>query len=704
MEKERNKMESKKFETQFNGRKLTVEIGKLANQANGSVTVQYGETVVLATAVMSDEPRENVGFFPLYVDYEERLYAAGKIKGSRFIKREGRPTDEAVLTSRLIDRTIRPLFNQSARNEIQIIITVLSVDGENDPDIPAIIAASLAICVSDIPWNGPIGAVRIGKIGEEMILDPTYEEREKSKFDLVVAGAEGKINMLESSANEASEEEIIKAAEKAQEIIKKIIEFEKEIIAVAGKEKIEISILQPSEEMVQKIKSFLSSNLEEALFSDKNSNVKDGMKSLEEKLGSFLNETYSEEKEKEEAKAAAAKILEEETDKIIHKNILEKDRRADGRSLDEIRSLDCGAAILPRTHGSGLFQRGETQVLTVATLGAPSAELFLDTMEESCTKRFMHHYSFPPYSVGEIAPMRGPGRREIGHGALAEKALEAIVPNPEDFSYTIRLVSEVLSSNGSSSMASVCASSLALMDAGIPITRPVAGIAMGLMADKSGNYKILTDIQGPEDHYGDMDLKVAGTVQGITAMQMDVKIKGINLEILKEAIARAKTAREFILAEIDKTLSVPRKELSKYAPRIVTIKINPDKIRDVIGPGGKVINEIIADTGVTIDIEDDGRVLITSNDSEAAQKAIKRVQDLTKEFEVGQSFKGKVKKIADFGAFLEIWPGQEGLLHISEMAPHRVEKVRDIMKEGDMISVKIKGIDDQGRISLTANL
>jgi len=699
---------SKKFETQFNGRKLIIEIGKLADQANGSVTVQYGGTVVLATAVMANNPRQDFDFLPLTVDYEERLYAAGKIKGSRFVKREGRPSEGAVLTSRLIDRTIRPLFDQTIRNEIQIIITALSVDGENDPDILAVVASSLAICISDIPWNGPIGAIRIGQIGEKFIFNPTYEERKKSKFDLVVSGTEKEINMLELSANEVFEGEIIKAVEQAQRVIKEIINFEKEIINICGKEKIEVSRPEISEKTTQEIKNFLSPRLEKVFFEkitdekyskEKNQNK---MENLEAELDNYLEKVYPQ--EKEEMKRLARKILEDEIDKIVHKNILEKELRPDGRKLKEIRSLNSEAGILPRTHGSGLFQRGQTQVLTVATLGAPSDELFLDTMEESRTKRFMHHYYFPPYSVGEVSPMRGPNRREIGHGALAEKALEAIIPNSEKFPYTIRLVSEVLSSNGSSSMASVCASSLALMDAGIPISNPVAGIAMGLMTDDKGNYKILTDIQGPEDHYGDMDLKVAGTVQGITAIQMDVKIKGINSDILKESLEDARIARKFILSEMSKVLNSPRKELSKYSPRIITLKINPEKIRDVIGPGGKMINEIIADTGVTIDIEDDGQVFITSNDRQSVQKAVDWIEDLTRELKVGETFKGKVKKIVDFGAFVEIWQGQEGLLHISEMAPYRVENVRDIIKEGDIISVKIKSIDGQGRINLTAKI
>ena len=718
-------METKKYETEFAGKNLKVEIGKLANQANGSATIQYGDTVVLATATMSKNKREGIGYFPLMVDYEERVYAAGKIKGSRFIKRDGRPTDRAVVSGRVIDRVIRPLFNGRMRNDVQVVITVLSIDQENDPVICAILGASLALGISDIPWGGPVGAVEIAKIKDQLKINAVYEEREEAEFDLIVAGApasssaqegnnsqegnthpypsqEGiKINMIEGEAREAEEKDIIKGIELSQERIKEIVDFQKKIIREVGRTKAQPILVAADEEVENSIREFLSDKLPAAIYeSDKAKRVQKENE-LKEKLADYLKEKYPNDFEEKGYGGVAEIVTDEEIDKIVHKDILEKDRRPDGRGLDEVRVLSAEVGILPRTHGTGLFNRGETQVLSVLTLGSPGDEQLLDSMEEDGVKRFMHHYTFPGFSVGEVKPMRGPSRRDIGHGNLAERALEKFMPSKEDFPYTIRLVSEVLSSNGSSSMASVCGSSLALMDGGVPIPRPVAGIAMGLMSDEDGNYKILTDIQGPEDHHGDMDLKVAGTEKGITALQMDVKIKGVTPNILAEAFEAARRARTQIIAEMNKAISVPRKELSPYAPRIITLQINPDRIRDVIGPGGKIINEIIAETGVAIDIEDDGLVMITAKDTEAGEKALIWVKNLTREVKVGEIFQGRVVRIMNFGAFVEILPGQEGLVHISELAPHRVEKVEDVVKEGEIIAVKVKSIDEQGKISLT---
>lgn len=689
-------MEVKTFRKEIAGREMIIEAGRLAGQANGSATVQYGDTVLLATATMSDRQREGVNFFPLMVDYEERLYAAGKIKGSRFIKREGRPTDEAVLSGRMTDRILRPLFNGRIRNDIQVIITILSVDQANDPDLCAIIGASVALAISDIPWNGPVGAARASKADGKIIINPTYEQREKSLFEIMIAGRGGKINMIEAGGKEAPESEVLEAIEFAQSYIQEIEKFQIEIVARIGKTKREVPLVKADDETEKKIREFLSDKLYDLNFKTAKEEQGAKEKIIREELKEFVAENFS-----EKDLAVANIIMEEETDAIMHKSILQDNKRPDGRKMNELREISANVGILPRTHGSGLFNRGATQALTVATLGAPSDEQTLDSMEEEGTKRFMHHYSFPPFSVGEVAPMRGPGRREIGHGALAEKALLPMIPDKEIFPYTIRLVSEVLSSNGSSSMASACGSSLALMDAGVPIPRPVAGIAMGLISNKSGEYKILTDIQGPEDHYGDMDFKIAGSEIGITAMQMDVKVEGITLEIIEKTLAEARVARMRIMEVMNKTIPASRKDLSQYAPRITTMRINPEKIRDVIGPGGKVINEIIAETGVTIDIEDDGLVIITSKDPVAAKKAEEWIKNLTREVAAGEIFQGKVVKIMDFGAFVEILPGQDGLVHISELAPTRVNKVTDIVNVGDVIAVKVKEIDSQGRINLT---
>ncbi len=694
-------MEQKKWSLQIGGRELQVETGVLAQQANGAVKVSYGDTVVLATAVMSEKAANITGYFPLMVDYEERYYAAGKIKGSRFIKREGRPSDDAVLTGRMVDRTIRPLFNHRMRNEVQVIITVLSFDGENDPDIVSIIAASLALSISDIPWNGPVGAVKIGKVNGEFILNPVNGELENGDLNMVIAGTKEKINMIETGAKEVPEEDILQAFEFGQKAASKIAEFIEGIKEEIGKEKAEPVLLEGEPEFEEKIKEILKEeNLAEKLYSPDKKVIKKAVDEIKEKINTFIEESYPEDSSKR--KDIANIIFDEVSDEIVHKNILEKEQRPDGRKLDEVRQITSQVGILPRTHGTGLFTRGETQALTITTLGAPGDEQIIDTMEEDTKKRYIHHYNFPPYSVGEVRFMRGPGRREIGHGALAEKALVPVLPSKESFPYTILLVSEVLSSNGSSSMASTCGSTLSLMDAGVPIKRPVSGIAMGIIVgDNESEYKVLSDIQGMEDHYGDMDFKAAGTEKGITALQMDVKVDGVTIEMLKSVLEQSRKSRMEIMKKMLEAISEPRKEMSPYAPRIITLKINPDKIRDVIGPGGKVINEIIDETGVQIDIEDDGSVFITSPDQASADKAKEWVENLTREVKVGEVFDARIVKIMDFGAFAEILPGQEGLIHISELSDKRVEKVGDVVKVGDIVPVKVIEIDKLGRINLS---
>ena len=689
-------MEVKTFKKEIAGRELIIETGKMANQASGSVTVQYGDTMLLATATMSDRQREGINYFPLMVDYEERLYAAGKIKGSRFMKREGRPTDEAVLSGRMTDRILRPLFDGRVRNDIQVVVTILSVDQENDPDFCAIIGASLALAISDIPWNGPVGVVRVAKVDGVVVANPTYEQRDASQYEIIIAGKGDKINMVEAGAKEVPESEIVEAFKFAEKYIKDLTDFQNDIISQIGKTKKEVKLVQADKEIEEEIRQFLSSKVYELNFNTPKTEQSVKREEFNKELKDFVVEKFG-----AEMMSVARIIEEEETDALMHKSILEDDKRPDGRKMDEVREISSEVGILPRTHGSGLFNRGATQALTVATLGAPGDEQTLDGMEENGTKRFMHHYTFPAFSVGEVAPNRGPGRREIGHGALAEKALCPMIPDKEGFPYTIRLVSEVLSSNGSSSMASVCGSSLSLMDAGVPIARPVAGIAMGLITGENGKHKVLTDIQGPEDHYGDMDFKIAGTSVGINAMQMDVKLEGITIDIIEETLTAARKARMHIIDIMNKSIEESREDLSQYAPRITTLRINPEKIRDVIGPGGKIINEIIAATDVAIDIEDDGLVLITGKNAEGAKEAEEWIKNLTREIVAGEVFQGTVVKIMDFGAFVELLPGKDGLVHISELAESRVEKVEDVVKVGDSIKVKVKEIDSQGRINLT---
>jgi len=688
---------------QIGGRILEIESGLLANQAGGSVTARYGDTVVLATAVMSKGASRINGYFPLMVDFEERYYAAGKIKGSRFIKREGRPSDDAVLSGRVIDRTIRPLFNSRMRNEVQVITTVLSYDGENDPGTLAVIAASAALSISNIPWNGPVAAVRVGQVKGELVLNPVNGDLEESNLDLTISGTKEKINMLEAGANIVPEEEIMNAFVFGQEAIKKIASFIEDIAKEAGKDKSTPVLLEGTPEFESKIREIiLAEGLQEALYDKDKKVIEEKTKAIKEKAEEYIKSAFTENIDK--LKEIAEQVFDEVSDEIVHKNILEKEQRPDGRKLSEIRHIDCQVGILPRTHGTGLFTRGETQALTVTTLGSPGDQQVIDTMEVDMKKRYIHHYNFPPYSVGEVRPMRGPGRREVGHGALAEKALVPVLPAKEEFPYTILLVSEVLSSNGSSSMASTCGSTLSLMDAGVPIKSPVSGIAMGIIVDQKNEdkFKILTDIQGLEDHYGDMDFKVAGTKDGVTAMQMDVKVDGVTIDILKAVLSQSHENRMEILGKITAAIPEPRKEMSQYAPRIITMQINPEKIRNVIGTGGKIINEIIDETGVQIDIEDDGMIFITSPDEASAEKAKKWIDNLTHEVKAGEIFNARVTRIMNFGAFAEILPGQEGLIHISELSDKRVEKVEDVLKIGDVVPVKVKEIDSQGRINLSA--
>lgn len=718
-----NIMSAKKFKTEIEGKELSVEIGKLAQQANGSTLVKYGQTAVLATAVMSDRPSDRP-YFPLMVDYEEKLYAAGKIKGSRWIKREGRPTDEAILTGRLVDRTIRPLFNSKIRNDIQIVLTVLSFDGENDPALPALIGASVAVSISDIPWQGPVAGISIGQPQqEEWIITPTLNAKEKSGSEIFITGIEKDseilINMIEGQAPEIPEDKLIQGIDFARKYIKKLLDFQKSIIKEVDPKKKELEITKIDESLKKEVEDFLKDKLEKVIYNPGKQERMEKISDLKESLLLSIQEKYENGEAYSPGPSSAlrekidqaADFFEEKIDQMVHQNILKHNKRPDGRKLDEVRKVFTEVGILPRTHGSGLFKRGETQVLSVITLGPPGAEQLLDQMELEGSKRFMHDYNFPSFSVGETGPMRGPGRREISHGALAERALKPAIPSKESFPYTIRIVSEVLESNGSSSMASVCGSILALLDAGVPIKTNVSGIAMGLMLAGSpikDKYKILTDIQGPEDHHGDMDLKIAGTRIGTTALQMDVKVDGVSLQILKDAFKQARKARIEILETMEKTIKTPRPELSPFAPRVYSLQVNPNRIRDIIGPGGKTINEITSETGATIDIEDDGLVFVTCDDADSAKKAISWIKNLTREIKIGEVFQGKVVKIAEFGAFVELSPGQEGLLHISEMAPRpspgqapkRIDKVEDVMRQGDIVNVKVKKIDEAGKIGL----
>lgn len=672
------------------GRRLTIETGKLAKQANGAAVVRYHDTVLLATATMSS-PREGLDFFPLMVDFEEKNYAAGQIPVS-FFRREGRPGLKSILVARMTDRPLRPLFPEGMRHEVQIIVTPFSADPATMPDVLSPIAASAALAVSDIPFAGPIGAVRVGLVEGEFVINPTYAQHQESLLDLVVAGTRESILMVEAGAAEIPEETLLQALEVGHQAIREIVALQEELVRQVGREKASIPLFLPDETLLARVQELAGSRIRDLLG-----------------YPGKLNRYRELEALKEETKAALAEEVEDEAlisvafdqvhKKIVRRMTLGEGQRVDGRSPTEIRPIVCEVGLFPRTHGSALFQRGETQALTITTLGSVGDELITDWLTEDSTSRYIHQYSFPPYSVGEVRPLRGPGRRDIGHGTLAERALLPVLPNEEDFPYTIRVVSEILESNGSSSMASVCGSSLSLMDAGVPLTNTVAGVAMGLMIE-NGNYCILTDIEGMEDACGDMDFKVAGTDRGITALQMDLKIHGLPRHILAEVLAQARTGLLQIRERMLACLSEPRPDLSPYAPRIRILQINPDKIGTVIGPGGKMINKIQDETGVRIDIEDDGRVFVAASDPEASQRACDWILSLVREVAVGEEYIGKVTRIMNFGAFVEILPGQEGLLHISRLSTERLARVEDAVKVGDELPVRVFEIDGQGRINL----
>ena len=681
------------FEMELGGRTLTIENGKMAKQANGAVLVRYGDTVVLVAATASAEPREGVDFFPLTVDFEEKMYAAGKIPGG-FIKREGRPSESAILCSRLIDRPIRPLFPEGFRNDVQIIATVLSVDQDNPPEIAGMIGASCALCVSDIPFGGPIAGVRVGRVKGEFVVNPTEAQREVSDLNLTVAGSHDAVMMVEAGASELPEEVVLEAILFGHQEIRRIVEFQNKIREACGKEKREIKLFEVPEEIDRAVREYAADKLNGAVRNPDKLKRDEDISAVKEETQAHFAEEFP------DASKEISYVLHKMTKEIVRRMITHEKIRPDGRGLEEVRPISCEVGILPRTHGSGLFTRGQTQILTITTLGSMGDEQVIDGLGPETTKHYIHQYNFPGYSVGEARPARGPGRREIGHGALAERALVPVVPSVEDFPYTIRLVSEVLESNGSSSMGSVCGSTLSLMQAGVPIKRPVSGVAMGLVKDGE-QYTILTDIQGMEDALGDMDFKVAGTEKGVTAIQMDIKIAGITREILSSALEQAKRGRAFILGKMLEVIDKPAAELSPYAPRVKTIKIKLDKIRDVIGSGGKVVRKIIDDTGVDIDIHEDGNIFITSSDAEGMAKAVQMIEDIVRDVEIGEVYTGVVTRLMKFGAFVEVLPGKEGLCHISQLSKRRVEKVEDVVQVGDQLKVKVVEIDEKGRINVS---
>ncbi len=693
-QKKEVKIMFKTFETTLAGRPLVIETGKMAQLANGSCLVRYGDTAVLCTATASAKPRDGIDFFPLSVDFEERLYSVGKIPGS-FMKREGKPSEKAILTSRVIDRPIRPLFPSDLRNDVSVITTVMSVEQDNAPEIAAMIGASVAISISDIPFNGPIGGVWVGLVDGEFVINPTAEQREKSEMQLTVAGTKQKVVMIEAGAKEVDEETMFNAIKFAHEEIIKICEFIDGIVAEIGKPKFEYEHIVVDPELYEDVKEFAIEKVRAALDTD-DKTVRDArMKVVTDEVVAQFEEKYP------DSEAAIGEVLYKLQKYVVRRWILDDGKRVDGRQLDEIRPLSAEIGLLPRVHGSGMFTRGQTQVLTAATLGPLGDVQKLDGIDEEEAKRYMHHYNFPSYSVGETRPSRGPGRREIGHGALAERALEPVIPSEEEFPYAIRLVSEVLSSNGSTSQGSICGSTLALMDAGVPIKTPIAGISCGLVTE-GDRYITMVDIQGLEDFFGDMDFKVAGSKKGITAIQMDLKTDGLTYEIIQEALRKTRDARYYILDEVMlKEIAEPKAELSEYAPKVIIMHIDPEKIRDVIGTGGKVIQKIVADTGAKIDIEDDGRVLIFSPNQASGNAAQKTIEGIVKEPEVGEIYTGKVVRIMQFGAFVEILPGKDGLVHISKLDKNRVEKVEDVVNIGDEITVKVVEIDKQGRINLS---
>lgn len=683
---------SHRYEVEIGGRLLSIETGELAGQANGAVTVRYGDALILATATMTKEPRPDIDFFPLTVDYEERMYAAGKIPGG-FFKREGRPSQEAILTCRLTDRPIRPLFPKGFRNDVQVIVTVLSADQENEPDLLSIIGASAALTISDIPFEGPVGAVRIGYINDELVINPIASLMAESALDLTVAGTADAVVMVEAGAKQVSEALMLDALKLGQAALQPIIELQRKMRDEIGKPKSEYKVHEVSAETRQAVMAEIGDRMEDVVNQTDKTVREDLRDALVKDLVGELGETHS-------PKDIVAVVEEVEKD-LVRRNILDKGIRPDGRDLTTIRAIDCKVGLLPRAHGSGLFTRGQTQVLTIATLGSISDEQIIDGLGADETKRFMHHYNFPPFSTGEVRRIGSPGRREVGHGALAERAIAPVIPSTDDFPYTIRLVSEVLSSNGSTSMASVCGSTLALMDAGVPISMPVAGAAMGLVTGEDGRFAVLTDIQGIEDHAGDMDFKVAGSAEGITALQMDIKVKGLSFDVLEKALAQARAARLFILERILQTIAEVRPDLSPYAPRMIRTKIPVEKIGALIGPGGRMIRGIQEETGAKLDVEEDGTVFISSIDPEGAQKALQAVERLTREVELGGVYLGKVTRLTNFGAFVEVLPGKEGLVRLQELADYYVSRPEDVVHVGDEIMVKVIEIDSQGRINLS---
>lgn len=694
----------KKFETEFAGRSLVVETGKMASQANGSCLVRYGDTAVLVNVTMSKGPRDGIDFLPLSVDYEERLYAVGKIPGG-YVKREGRPTTKAILVSRVIDRPLRPLFPKDYRNDTSINALTLAVDPDILPEIPAAIGASIALNISDIPFDKLVGSIKVGIVDDKIVLNPNLEQREKSTLDLTVSATEDKVCMIEAGAKEVPDEKMLEAIKAGHEEIKKLCKFIQEIKSEVGKKKAEYKSFAVPEEMVKFVDELATEKLKEAVQTDTKKQRDENVTNVDNFVIDEYIKKYGEE-EYQNNKSMLSEALYKAEKKAVRTLVKEEGKRVDGRAHDEIRPLSCEVGLFNRVHGSALFNRGLTQVLSLVTLGSVSEEQTFDGLDEEVTKRYMHHYNMPSYSVGEARPARGPGRREIGHGALAERALEPVIPSKEEFPYAIRVVSEVLSSNGSTSQGSICASTLALMDAGVPIKAPVAGISTGLFTNNgdTSDYVMVTDIQGIEDFFGDMDFKVGGTKKGITAIQVDIKIDGLTYEIIEEAFARTKKAREYILDEIMlKEIDKPRTNLSKYAPKIESIKINPSKIGDVIGAGGKTINKIIEETGVKIDIEDDGTVFVSGVDAKMLDKAITTIKSLTEDVELGKVYMGKVTKILQFGALVEVLPGKEGLLHISQISNERIKKVEDVLKVGDDILVKVTEIGkDDGKFSLTA--
>ena len=684
---------SLKRQIDFGGRPFSIETGKVAKQANGSVMVQYGETVVLVTAVASEKKREGLDFIPLTVNYLEMTYAAGRIPGG-FFKREGRPTDRETLISRFIDRPLRPLFPKGFQNEVQIIATVLSADLDNDPSILGMIGASSALSLSDIPFDGPIAGAKVGRIDGEFVLNPTHEELEMSDIDLFVAGSENAIIMVEGSAKEVKEEEILEAILFGHRSLKPVIALQEEMKSAAGVTLREFELRRPETTLYEKVSAVAQEKLKETVQITEKGKRREGLENI-------LQSTFQELGAEDEPSQQMARVAFEEVyRKLVRKLILEKKQRIDGRGLSEIRPITCEAGILPRTHGSALFTRGETQVLAVVTFGTSEDEQKINSLTGETYKSFMLHYNFPPFSTGEVSPLRSPSRREIGHGALAERAILPVLPSNENFPYTIRIVSEVLESNGSSSMATVCGSSLSLMDAGVPVKAPVAGIAMGLIVE-DGESIVLSDILGDEDHLGDMDFKVAGTSEGVTAIQMDIKVRGISKEIMRKVLDQAREGRFHILSKMNETISEPRKDLSRHAPRIVSIQVKQEKIRDVIGPGGKNIRAIVDQTGVKVDVEDSGLVKLASPNYESIEKAIYMIKRLTQEVEVGALYTGKVVRILGFGAIVELFPGTDGLVHISQLAEGHVKEVSDVLKEGDEVLVKVIDIDPQGRIRLS---